>query len=368
MKRVLCAAMIWAATTSAMAQTPAAVPSPSVALSAPVQVSARLERPSVALGETALLTADVTWVQGTDVQPPAADALDFAPLEVRDAVMTPLPVSNGRKGVRYTVRLAGYEPGKVTVRGLEIAYKTADDQKKSVSAAPLELTIERAASVPAPSPAAASATGAAPARPAEIRDLKPLQDVSMPVWVWAALAAGGLLAVLGVVALSRKLLRRSRQGRPVVTTPHGLALSAIDRLVAENLPTQGRLKEHYDRLAVILRTYLSQRFALPVLEHTTSEVVAMMRAASFDEALRADVRLVLDEADLVKFARLQVPTDKAFAQAHAVRTIVERTIPAPVQAVDAKPSSEASTMQPVATPASRTAGSSAPGSAAGREA
>jgi hypothetical protein len=311
---------------AAPATSPASAGQPLVP--SPVDVSAHLDKRTAQLGETVVLTVDVTWPRSLDVTLPAADKLDFAPFEVRDAVSTPLPEANGRKGVRYTARLAAYQTGKLTVPGLSIEYRV-DGKTATTKSAALPLEIQPAFTAGKNDPKD------------DIRDLKPMTEIPTPLWMYATAGAAGLAVVLLVGWGIRALVRRLGRKTPLPTTPHGIALLALDQLVAANLPAQGMLKQHYDRLAEILRNYLAQRFDLPVLEHTTAEVVAMMRARNFEEALRTDVRLVLDEADLVKFARLQVPLEKAFAQVHSVRTIVERTIPAPPTPGDGKPSSEA---------------------------
>lgn len=330
---------------SAWAQSPAPDAGPTTLMveSSPVRLTGHVDRATAALGETIVLTVDVAWPSDVEVQLPAADALDFSPFEVRDAVMTPQPSMDGRKVARYTVRLAAYETGKLTLRPLEVSYKLPDDATKTAASSPIEITVERVASVAAPAPANAAATSGsngAPPKPADIRDIKAMDEIPTPAWVYAAIAGAGLAVMAALGLAGRALLRRFRRKTVVPTTPHGAALAALDQLVAENLPSQGRLKAHYDRLADILRAYLSRRFDLPALEHTTAELMALMRDGAYDDALRTDVRHVLDEADMVKFARLQVPVEKAFVGVHTVRTIVERTIPAPVQAADAKPAAE----------------------------
>lgn len=306
--------------------------------SSPIEVSAHVDRSHVLLGETVVLTVDASYPPTLDVGLPSADKLNFSPFEVRDAVMTPLPLSGGRKHVRYTVRLAGDELGAQTVPSMSIDYKTADGTTHTAQSTPLQ--VEVVAAPPAPGEKADS-----------LRDLKNLDTVPMPAWVYVAAGALGVLALLAIGALVRSLLRRRQRKHAPPLTPHEIALAALDRLLAANLPACGQLKAHYDTLASVLREYLAQRFDLPVLEHTTAEVVAMMRDRSFEEALRMDVRHVLDEADLVKFAKLQVPIERAYAQVAEVRAIVERTIPAPPSDGDGKPMSERPAQPPAAAPA-----------------
>ena len=260
----------------------------------PVQVRAQVDKARVGLGETIVLTEDVT---GTAADLPAADSLRFPPFEVRDAIATQLP---GGQGTRYTVRLASYQDGPQTIPALSIAYKTATGESQTAQSAPLQVQVERAA--------AQQAT-------ADIHDLKPMEATAIPTWMKALGAALGTvlvgLACAGLVGLWRR--RRAAK-----LNPEDQALQALQKLAGQDLPRQGRLKLHYDRLSEILRTYLARRFELPVLEHTSGEVVGML-----DAEVGPPVGQVLYEADLVKFARLQVSPDQALAQIAAVRNIVK---------------------------------------------
>lgn len=279
--------------------------------SSSVTLNAHVDRATATLGETVLLTIDVAWPPTMDVQLPAAENLNFAPFEVRDAVMTPMPVSAGRKIARFTVRLAAYETGTLTVPAFKLDYKTADKKARTASTRPIEIQII---------PPAPSSTD----KPGEIRDIKSMDDIPTPSWVYVTAGAGGLLVAIALGLGAAALIRRARRPRPAVTTPHQIALAALQKLLAENLPSRGELKLHYDRLASILREYLARRFGLPVLEHTTNEVVSLMRNRGFEDELRTEIRRVLDEADLVKFAKLSTSEEKALAQIQVVQGIVEK--------------------------------------------
>lgn len=293
------------ATRAAVGQTPS-----------PVEISARVDRSSVGLGETVVLTVDVTYPPTGEIQLPPADKLDFAPFEVRDAVMTPLPASGGRKHARYTVRLAAYDTGKQTIPSMQVRYKAGDGTSQEAGSAPIALEV----GAPAP-------TGTD--KPGEIRDLKALDDVPTPPWMITTAIGAGVLALALLVGATKLVMRRLRRRPPAPLAPHDQALAALEQLLEARLVENGQWKAHYERLATILREYLAARFAIPFLEHTTAEVVGMMRARDLEEWLCTDVRTVLEEADLVKFARLQVATERATAQVQAARSIVERTIPPP---------------------------------------
>ncbi|HYF62366.1 MAG TPA: hypothetical protein VD886_06100 [Herpetosiphonaceae bacterium] len=112
------------------------------------------------------------------------------------------------------------------------------------------------------------------------------------------------------------------EGPPPVRDPIGAALAELDRIQRMDLVAQNRMVDHYSLIADVLRRFISDRYSVPALERTTSEV----RAALAHPAMlqRRDFLLaLLAEADGVKFAR-QLP-DAAQAMAlldHARRAIV----------------------------------------------
>ncbi|MBM3460568.1 MAG: hypothetical protein FJX76_00510 [Armatimonadetes bacterium] len=282
----------------------------------PVDTKSHLESDRAVLGQVVRLIVDVSYDPGATVTPPEPDALKFDPLEVRDAVLTPMPATPGRKNLRYTVRLVAWDTGDVTVPPLRIPYKL-DGREGMAESAPLKLSV--AAMPPAPTD-----------KQGEIRDVKPIVQVAIPAWMIAAASVAGLIA-LGLLGglISWLLRRRKRVAQMPPLLPHEWALQELARLEAERLPTLQRTPEHYERLTGIVRGYLSGRFHIPVLERTTSELINEMRARNFDEALVREVRAILDEADLVKFARAVPPTERAEAQVAAARRLVQATLPPP---------------------------------------
>jgi hypothetical protein len=282
----------------------------------------------VKLGETFALTVDVSYPPGLEVVLPKPESLSFPPFEVRDAIETNLPSSGGRQVARYTVHLAAYENGRLSLAPFQVEYRGADRALQGAQSAPLSVEVQRVAGVPVAATPDPLVKGAAAQSNVDIHDIKPMDSVPTPMWLTVLIVAGlGLPIVLAIGGLGVLLWRRQRRRRALANTPDRLALAALDRLEAENLAGQGFVKMHYDRLAQILRTYLAGRFQLPVLEHTTSEVVHMMGEVESDRSLPNRVGPILGEADLVKFAKRQVSADKALTQVKAVRELVEVTRP-----------------------------------------
>ena len=87
-------------------------------------------------------------------------------------------------------------------------------------------------------------------------------------------------------------------------TPLQAALFELDRLERLDLPGESRYNEHYTMLADCLREYLFGQFRIPAPELTTAQTLSVLGRRPVSSANVEDFGGVLEEADLVKFARL----------------------------------------------------------------
>jgi hypothetical protein len=133
----------------------------------------------------------------------------------------------------------------------------------------------------------------------------------------AVVAAVMLAALAGLWWWRRRRARFAAEMVPVELRlpPEVVALRALDELERDALTSRGQIKEHYARLSLILRTYMERRFRFPAVESTTYEIGNTLEASRvLDPAMRGDVLALLDDADLVKFARFR-PAERAPADA-----------------------------------------------------
>jgi hypothetical protein len=68
---------------------------------------------------------------------------------------------------------------------------------------------------------------------------------------------------------------------------------------------------HYEQVVDALREYLEVAEGVPARERTTEEVVWALPPHLSADGMREQLRELLDEADLVKFARLAPPVETA---------------------------------------------------------
>jgi len=160
-----------------------------------------------------------------------------------------------------------------------------------------------------------------------IKDVKAPVAVEVPIITYLPYLAGLVLAAVAFVAVVWLLIRRqAEEEAPEEVRPaHEVALAELRALEAEDYIVRGEYEKHYTRLSYITRKYLATRFLFYALEHTTPEIVEELMDKAIEHADHERARRLIEEADLVKFARVNPdPKDRDSALGRA-RELVERT-------------------------------------------
>lgn len=89
---------------------------------------------------------------------------------------------------------------------------------------------------------------------------------------------------------------------------HVAALTSLQKLNNQKLWQNGKIKQYHTELTYILRMYLEKRFSINAPEMTSSEIILAMEPQIPDEDMRSILSGILEQADLVKFAK-HIPED-----------------------------------------------------------
>ncbi len=140
----------------------------------------------------------------------------------------------------------------------------------------------------------------------------PPKDVQNNPFLWSDWSLIFWLSVLMVLlmALVYYLYVRLRDNKPVISRiriirhllPHQKAMMEIQRIKSDNIEISGDQKEYYTRLTDTLRTYLEERFGFQAMEMTSGEIIERLKQEE-DQTKIAELRELLETADLVKFAK-----------------------------------------------------------------
>lgn len=115
-----------------------------------------------------------------------------------------------------------------------------------------------------------------------------------------------IAAIVAVVWIRRRNIKRRP---PVVLSLKERTLLGIQALRKQAFWKKDRIDEHYIEFSFLLRSFLSARYDLNLMERTTFETITLLRARQLPEPTLERIRQLLQEADIVKFA-LGIPDEQ----------------------------------------------------------
>ncbi len=164
----------------------------------------------------------------------------------------------------------------------------------------------------------------------DIADIKPLQTLPLPAWVYVVSAVVLLLLIGGGYWLFTvwQKRRKAETPKPVVPEkpPYQIALEKLTALDAYPLETQEDFKKFYSDLSDILREFIEQHYRVPALEQITSEILYSLRTKLSSEQVER-YRQVFERADLVKFAKFYPSKIEARESLSLSKAIIEDATP-----------------------------------------
>jgi hypothetical protein len=159
----------------------------------------------------------------------------------------------------------------------------------------------------------------------DVRPLKSQWEVPPDYLEWAAIALAAVAAAAALVWWIRRRRRRAVPEAPAVRLPPDVvALAELERIAGLGLVERGEFKSYYTLVADAVRRYLGERFRVESMDRTTYELLdELSRRGHRVDGLEA----FLNEADLVKFAKLRPDSARALRAIQSAREIVVATTP-----------------------------------------
>ena len=278
-------------------------------VASPVSVVATASKTEVTVGEAFTIELSATGPAGTTFTFPgeaATDAFEMRAREEDASAAAPLPPEPGTR--RYEA--AVYALGEAEVPPIPVRYRLADGTEGEASSGAVPLKV---ASLLPKDPQAQ-----------KLADVRGPAPVAIGRAFWVALGAALVLAAALVAWLVHRRKRKEAPRAVAVPElpPDAEALRALDALAAAGLLSRGEYRSFYIRLAAVAKRYLERRLGAPVLEMTTAETLAFLRAHAQGGELLPVVRDVAEAADRIKFAKGQGLSQEAERHLTAVRALV----------------------------------------------
>jgi hypothetical protein len=259
---------------------------------------------------------------------PDADSLQVLPLFDTQTTWTAIgepEISDRKSGNEitrtYAYTIVPFETGQLDVPRVAFTYSPSGATSNTVLSDSLWVDVN----------SVLSGNGSASA----LRDVKPPVALSIPpavIWTGSVLLAA-VVALLAFLIWRRYSSHLKKMlGRAL--TPPELALKEMDALEEERLIEQKKIKEFYTRLSDTVRHYLETAYGVQATELTSNELLRAMDelAEEQPEEISDNYRLamarlveLLDESDLVKFARLMPEPGRCRKALQSGREVVALT-------------------------------------------
>ena len=290
--------------------------------SAPKPQSAKLkttlEKATISVGDVARLQLEVEAPVGAQV------TLPEQPLGPLEQVKRDISTSerDGRSVTVVALELLALEPGDVTIPALNLRVVGQAGELEELRSEPQQVHV---ASLIANEPNAEPKPATAP--------VVVVQDDYTLAWVGLALLGAALIAAI-TLWVSRWLKARPKAPVPLPPPrpPWEIALEELSALSKQKaqLLAEERGEVFVDRVSDTLRAYLGRRYGFDGLERTTAEVVSTLEQLRPDKLSLSGVSLLLEQCDLVKFARVTPDEEQCDDLFNGAMGLVRATTPEPV--------------------------------------
>jgi|GEM_PF-1524984 len=113
-----------------------------------------------------------------------------------------------------------------------------------------------------------------------------------------------LLIVVSILIpiLVLRIIKRNKRRPAKLLSLKDRTLIALEALRKQAYWKTGKITEHYMEFSFLLRSFLSARYSLNLMERTTYETVLLLRSSNVPEETLLRIRKLLQESDMVKFA------------------------------------------------------------------
>jgi hypothetical protein len=213
--------------------------------------------------------------------------------------------------VEYT--LVCFEPGPHILEPISFKLQTSSGENIVLQSEKITLTIESLIKDPS--------------KENDIRGPKPQLQIKaswLPVFIIVFFLAL-LTAIIWFIV--RKVLGKPEQNiqQDIILSPDEEALQQLEELLISSDMKQKNMKVIYTRLTDILRNYLGKKYSFDAREMTSFECLKEIKIRKLGGVLYEKIKLSLEKADLVKFAKFLPENTEIPADIETAKNIVIQT-------------------------------------------
>ena len=159
----------------------------------------------------------------------------------------------------------------------------------------------------------------------QLRDIKPVIEVSVDSYLWYYIAGGVFLLLIATFFIIRYLKKRKEEPAAVFTSrfsPYEEAMQELEKLKQYDLHKPADIKLYHIRLCDIFKRYLGRRQNKNLLNSTTGDLLIRLTENNFPQENISVLASALRCCDAVKFAKyLPLPPESEDCLAKIKETI-----------------------------------------------
>ncbi len=276
-----------------------------------ISVESTIDKQSITIGDRVIYTVKISSDTALVVDSLTVGS-NLGMFEIKDYTPRQVESAGGLRISTESFEITTFTTGDYQIPPITIRYLTPAGDAKSLTTDPIPIKVNSLL------------------KGEEGEDIKPLRgpmDFASPIpWIWIILGAVVLAGGLIFYFFYRRAGQSIDLGEPVDTRlPWEIALDELARLKASDLVARGEYKLWYLRLSEIFRKYLERRYGIAALERTTHEIITEFRSLALAKTEEDEIRRLLDESDLVKFAKYAPTPDDVERDFDAAYEFVRNT-------------------------------------------
>ncbi len=140
----------------------------------------------------------------------------------------------------------------------------------------------------------------------ELRDIKPIMEVTVKDYFWYYIGGGILLLLIIAIMLWRYFKNRKKAPLPISSSklsPYDEAMQNMENLKTLNLQKPEDVKQYHARLSEIFKWYVSRRQQFSIMNKTSGDVLVHLTEFRLPNEQVTNVATALRLGDAVKFAK-----------------------------------------------------------------
>jgi len=258
----------------------------------------------------------ITVIFTPDVSPLPLDlSLELGEFQIWDySFSKPEKLSDDKVSQIHNFILTTYSTGNLTIPSIVLSFQTEKEERAEAKTQPVDIRINSLLEERGDE--------------GNLRPLKGFFNFTSYLWIWILLSLLLGMALLYFIVKTIKNRKKTMihpKGPP--RPPEEIIWDVIQELEDSDLIKEGKTKEFYSRLSVALRHYLENRYKIPALDKTSTELIFEFRNRKLTTECIQLLKQFLAFGDLVKFAKLTPNEDEIDTDLTRVKKLVKLTTP-----------------------------------------